>query len=66
LFFELLFSFDCFSGLVTEATFFCRNDKRFLRAVDKARLVVVIIRSLGVEAAASRAVNEIPTPNGVA
>ena len=27
---------------------------------------MVIILSLGVEAAASRAVNEIPTPNGVA
>ena len=54
----------------TFALWFCPNSCRkllsFLRGVDKAGTVVVIIRSLGVEAAASRAVNEIPTPNGVA
>jgi hypothetical protein len=34
--------------------------------VDKSFVFVFIIRSLGVETDASRAVNEVPTPTGVA
>jgi citrate lyase alpha subunit len=38
----------------------------FSTGVDKAGTVVVIIRPLGVETNAIRAVNEVPTPTGVA
>jgi hypothetical protein len=38
----------------------------FLRRLDTNRKFVFIIRLLGVETDASRAVNEVPTPTGVA
>jgi len=38
----------------------------FLRRLDTNRKSVFIIRLLGVETDASRAVNEVPTPTGVA
>jgi len=44
--------------------FFLQKNFNFSTGVDKAATVVLIIRSLGVEAAALRAVNEIPTPLG--